>query len=334
MEIYKRNLRKKFMKKEDLRIVFMGTPEFATESLKALYEEGFNISAVITAPDKPAGRGKQLQQSNVKKYALENNLKILQPKNLKASEFISELKELNANLQIVVAFRMLPEIVWSMPKFGTINLHASLLPQYRGAAPINHAIMNGEKQTGITTFFIEKEIDTGKIIMQEEVEILWDENAGQLHNKLMYKGGKLIVKTVDALINDDYKAISQKELMKKINVIKTANKIFKHDCEINWAQNTEKIYNFIRGLSPYPGAWTHIKDQRGKIKILKIFSTDIITEKLNEKPGEIYTDNKNYIKITTIDGCLNIKELQTEGKRKMNVKELLNGINFGNYSIK
>jgi len=319
--------------KTDFKIVFMGTPEFAAESLKALHEAKYCISAVITAPDKPAGRGKKVKKSAVKEYALLHNLNILQPTNLKDPKFISDIKALQADLQIVVAFRMLPEIVWSMPKFGTVNLHASLLPQYRGAAPINHAIMNGETKTGVTTFFIEKEIDTGKIIMQEEVDILPDENAGQLHDKLMDTGSKLILKTTETIINGTVTEIPQSQLIHVKTELKPAPKIFKENCRINWTDSTETVRNFIRGLSPYPGAWTLISDNKENIKTLKIFDSRKTNALIKQIPGIIQTDNKQYLKISCSNGTLEIFELQIEGKRKMPVRELLNGFSFQGYKI-
>ncbi|MCF6184291.1 MAG: methionyl-tRNA formyltransferase [Bacteroidales bacterium] len=319
------------MNKQNFRIIFMGTPDFATESLRMLHTKGFNIVSVITAPDKPAGRGRKLQESAVKKYAVANNIHILQPTNLKSETFIKELENLKADLQVVVAFRMLPETVWSMPKFGTVNLHASLLPQYRGAAPINHAIINGENKTGVTTFFIEKEIDTGNIIFKKEIEILPDENAEELHNKLMTIGGKLIIKTVEAIMNNTVKIISQKELLKDAEIIKPAPKIFKNDCEINWGNSTNQIYNFIRGLSPYPAAYTNIANE--KHFILKIFKAERNIEKHTFKSGNIISDNKSFIRITTADGYIDIKELQLQGKKRMQVKEFLNGFDISGYQI-
>ncbi|NOZ33742.1 MAG: methionyl-tRNA formyltransferase [Chlorobi bacterium] len=319
------------MNKKDFRIIFMGTPDFATESLKMLHTNGFNIVSVITAPDKPAGRGRNIQESAVKKYAVANNIHILQPTNLKAESFISELKNLKADLQVVVAFRMLPEIVWSMPKFGTVNLHASLLPRYRGAAPINHAIINGETKTGVTTFFIEKEIDTGNIIFKKEIEILPDETAGELHDKLMRTGGKLIIKTVESIMNNTVKIISQKELLKDTVNIKPAPKIFKDNCEINWENTTDKIYNFIRGLSPYPAAYTNIADK--KYFMLKIFKSEKNIKKHTLKSGNIISDNKSFIKISTLDGYIDLKELQLQGKKRMNTKEFLNGFDISGYRI-
>jgi len=317
--------------KEIFRIIFMGTPDFAVESLKSLHENEFNIVGVITAPDKPAGRGKKIQESAVKKYALENNLRILQPTNLKNDLFLAQLGALKADLQVVVAFRMLPELVWAMPKYGTINLHASLLPNYRGAAPINHAIMNGETKTGITTFFIEKEIDTGKIIFRKEVDISVNENAGQLHDKLMYTGGELIVKTVDAIIEDKIDAMSQISLMDENAEIKSANKIFKPDCEINWNQNIDTVYNFIRGLSPYPTAWFEITSKEGKFKTFKVFATEKIFEKHSLKPGSILSDNKSEIKVAVNNGFLKLTDIQLQGKKRMPVRDLLNGFDIEAY---
>ncbi len=319
------------MNKKDFKIIFMGTPDFAVESLRMLYDSGFNIVAVITSPDKPAGRGRKIQESAVKKFAFEKNLPILQPLNLKADHFTSELKSLRADLQIVVAFRMLPEIVWAMPEYGTINLHASLLPQYRGAAPINHAIINGETRTGVTTFFIEKEIDTGNIIFQEEVDILPNETAGELHDKLMKIGGELIVKTVNAVIQNKIKIIPQKKIITENTEIKAAPKIFKDDCKINWNQPSDKIYNFIRGLSPYPTAMTMISDNRQFI--LKIFKAEKQIENHSLPGGKIISDDKTYLKISTVDGYISIKELQLQGKKRMNIKEFLNGFNISNYRI-
>lgn len=329
MENNKANIRKPIMKKEKFRIIFMGTPDFAVESLKALYKNNFNIVAVITAVDKPAGRGRKIQESAVKKYAFQNNIKVLQPTNLKNEQFIKELKSLKADLQVVVAFRMLPEAVWSMPEFGTINLHASLLPNYRGAAPINHAIINGENITGLTTFFIEKEIDTGNIIFQREVNILPDETAGELHDKLMFIGGSLIVKTVETLINKEVIARSQKDFSKDSDHLKPANKIFKENCEINWTQSVNKVFNFIRGLSPYPTAWTKMVKIGSEDTItVKIFLTEKVSERHHFLPGSIISDNKTYINIATKDGFLNLTRIQIQGKRQMNIKELLNGFDI------
>ncbi len=322
------------MNKKDFKIIFMGTPEFATESLKFLIENEYNIVGVITAPDKPAGRGQRIMKSHVKSYAEQQQLKILQPTNLKSSEFIEELKALKADLQIVVAFRMLPEIVWAMPKYGTVNLHASLLPDYRGAAPINHAIINGESKTGVTTFFIEKEIDTGEIILREETEIDDNETAGELHDRLMDIGSRLIEKTVSSIVSGEYSQKSQNEILEGRKP-KLAPKIFKNDCKINWNQETNQIYNFIRGLSPYPAAWTEFKNKKtGKVLSCKIFDINKTIEKHSLKTGDIVSDNKNEIKISAIDGYISIKSLQLAGKKRMICKELLNGFNIFEYENK
>jgi methionyl-tRNA formyltransferase len=244
--------------KEELRIVFMGTPEFAVESLKILVEGGYNVVGVVTMPDKPAGRGYKVQFSPVKQYALENNLLLLQPEKLKDENFLENLQSLKADLQIVVAFRMLPEIVWNMPPLGTFNLHASLLPQYRGAAPINWAIINGEKETGVTTFFLTHEIDTGKIILQEKIPILPSDNAGTLHDKLMMLGASAVKKTVDLIISDAVQPIDQSELLKNTIELRSAPKIFRENCEIDVSWDVERAHNFVRGLSPYPGAWMNL----------------------------------------------------------------------------
>lgn len=301
-----------------LRIIFMGTPQFAVPSLQKLTKAGFTIAAVITAPDKPAGRGLQLQESPVKKYALENNLPVLQPTNLKSAEFIGQLKLLNADLQVVVAFRMLPEEIWNMPPLGTINLHASLLPDYRGAAPINHAIINGEKETGLTTFFIKKEIDTGEIIFREKIIINEKDTAGLLHDKMMTTGAELLLKTVLAIESGKYPKTPQTNTSKKI-----APKIFKADCRIQWEQPTIKVYNFIRGLSPYPAAWTLLENKTIKLLIIAY----VLDGKL-QKPGSISTDKKTFLRFATIDGYIDVLELQLEGKKKMSVTEFLKGYRF------
>lgn len=321
------------IKTNNFRIIFMGTPDFAVDSLKKLIETGFNIVAVITAPDKPAGRGRNLKQSPVKKFALTNNLKILQPKNLKSVQFINKLKTLKADLQIVVAFRMLPEKVWAMPKYGTINLHASLLPDYRGAAPINHAIINGETKTGITTFFIEKQIDTGEIIYRKEVDIFPEETAGKLHDKLMTEGAELIVKTVNAIISNNYTKIKQEKLIKNKNP-KKAPKIFKEDCKINWSNNANNIHNFIRGLNPYPTAWTEmINTKTGKKLTCKIFTVEKINENHNYNFGKIISNSKNELKISVKNGFISILSLQLAGKKRMKTKEFLNGFDISKYEI-
>ena len=305
----------------DLRIVFMGTPEFAVATLDELIKAKFNIVGVITAPDKPAGRGRKLNESPVNQYSVKHNLNILQPTNLKNEDFLSELKSLNANLQIVVAFRMLPKIVWQMPKFGTFNLHASLLPNYRGAAPINWAIINGEKKTGVSTFFIDEKIDTGNIILQEKIEIGTHEILGELYEKLMTIGSHLVVKTVKLIEKGNVKTIKQPEIEEK-----PAPKIFTETCKINWNKKTTSIYNLIRGLNPYPAAWSTLINNEDKIKV-KLFDCKPIIEKHTLKPGTVVT-SKNEIKVATIDGYIFIESLQLSGKRKMNTKDLLNGFKF------
>ncbi|WP_420575458.1 methionyl-tRNA formyltransferase [Ekhidna sp.] len=306
---------------KELRIIFLGTPDFAAASLKRLVESQVNVVAVITAPDKPKGRGKKLGVSAVKEYALEAGLPVLQPTNLKSHEFLEELKSYRADLQIVVAFRMLPVAVWDMPPLGTFNLHASLLPQYRGAAPINWAIMNGEKETGVTTFFLKHEIDTGEIIFQEKEPIYEDDNVGTLYHRLMKKGADLVLKTVRAVEAGDNPRFPQNMDQE----IKHAPKIFKEDCKIDWQQKSETIRNFIRGLSPYPAAWTEFHK-----KTLKIFEVGKAKEGTNKPIGEFYSDGKNYIRVNTKDGTLNILDLQLEGKKRMNVEDFLRGYQFNN----
>lgn len=311
---------------KDLRIVFMGTPEFAVASLDALLKANLNVVGVITAPDKPAGRGRKLQQSAVKIYALENKLPILQPTNLKSETFLQELKALNGNLQIVVAFRMLPKAVWQLPTFGTFNLHASLLPNYRGAAPINWAIINGETKTGVTTFFIDEKIDTGNIILQKEVVIDDDETLGNLHDKLMTIGSKLVVETVFQIANNNVITMPQPETEEK-----SAPKIFPETCKINWNSSLTAIYNLIRGLNPYPAAWTYLINQGESIKV-KIF--DVKKEICNHTfpAGKIIT-SKTTLKVAVKNGFLHIESLQLAGKRKLDIKNLLNGYTFSDDSF-
>lgn len=302
-----------------MRIIFMGTPEFAVPSLNKLYEAGYDIVGVVTAPDKPAGRGMQLSESAVKKYAVENNLSVLQPEKLKDPVFIETLRSLNADLQVVVAFRMLPEIVWNMPPLGTINLHASLLPQYRGAAPINWAIINGEKQTGVTTFKLQHQIDTGNILLQEKIPVADDETAGSLHDKMMYTGAQLLLQTIRQIENGTIQEMVQPSTA-DLSVLKSAPKIFNETCEINWNQPIDKIYNLIRGLSPYPTAFTYLDEKK-----LKIFSSE--KEKTNEsnEPGKILTDHKTFLKFCATDGYISLKEIQLEGKKRMNIQDFLRG---------
>ncbi len=308
-----------------LRIIFMGTPDFAVPSLDILVKNGYNIVGVITMPDKPAGRGYQLQASPVKNYALAHNLNILQPDKLKDDTFLENLKALQADLQIVVAFRMLPELVWNMPKMGTFNLHSSLLPQYRGAAPINRAIMNGDKKTGVTTFFLQHAIDTGKVIFQESIEIKDDETAGELHDVLMVLGSKLVLKTVHAIENQNYTEIEQEKLLPSDIVLNEAPKIFKEDCRINWNLKVEKIYNHIRGLSPYPASYTELMDLKGNKFLLKIFKAAKIKENHQLNCGEIITDQKTYLKVAAEDGFINIQQVQLAGKSRMDIGSFLRG---------
>lgn len=306
-----------------MKIIFMGTPEFAVASLDALLRAGQEVVAVITAPDKPAGRGKQLSQSAVKEYALQKQLPVLQPKKLKNPEFLQELKSFKADLQVVVAFRMLPEVVWSMPPKGTINLHASLLPQYRGAAPINWVVINGEKQTGVSTFFLKQEIDTGDLILTDKINIKEDDTAGDVHDKLMELGAKLLVQTVELVESGNYQEVSQRDLIENEETVelKSAPKIFKEDCQINWIQPVEKVYNFIRGLSPHPTAFTYLND-----KIFKVFSAEKQLSELGIYPGAFLTDDKTFLKFACTDGFILVKEVQLEGKKRMLIEEFLRGV--------
>ncbi len=314
--------------KENLRIVFMGTPDFAVGSLKKLVENNYNIVGVITAPDKPAGRGQKLRRSPVKVYAEEQGIKVLQPANLKDPSFLEELRSLKADLQIIVAFRMLPEVVWNMPPMGTFNLHASLLPQYRGAAPINWAVINGEKETGVTTFFLRHEIDTGNIILQEKIEIGPDENAGSVHDRLMIVGAGLVLKTVDQIISGEVKTIPQDQIADK-EMLKPAPKIFKNDCKLNWTLEAQVIHNKIRGLSPYPAAWSEFVQEDGKHLQVKIYESEL-TGNTTLKPGEISSDGKNFIEVGTGSGSIRLKRLQLAGKKQLLVQDLLRGFNIGN----
>ena len=304
-----------------LQIIFMGTPEFAVPSLEILIENKFNVVAVITAPDKPQGRGQKLTPSPVKECALKYNVPVLQPTNLKSPEFIEELKSYQANLQVVVAFRMLPEIVWSMPVLGTFNLHASLLPQYRGAAPINWAIINGEKETGATTFFLKHEIDTGSIIFQEKEPILDSDDVGSLYDRLMKKGAQLVLKTVLAVETGDYLSTIQPSDVE----IKHAPKIFKETCQINWNQTSEAVRNFVRGLSPYPGAWGTLNGRVFRILKCSLSTVDGLPAGQAGRQVDVRTDDKTYLYVKTSDGWISIDELQPEGKKKMNIQEFLRG---------
>ncbi len=311
------------MKLEDVRIVFMGTPEFAVASLDALVKAGCNIVSVVTAPDKPAGRGMKLTESAVKKYAVEHALKVLQPEKLKSPAFLEELQNLKADLQIVVAFRMLPEVVWNMPPMGTINLHGSLLPQYRGAAPINWAVINGEKETGVTTFKLKHEIDTGDILLQSRFAIGEDETAGEVHDKMKDIGAALLVQTVKGLAEGKLVEQPQQSDRPGLTILKHAPKIFTETCQIDWNRSSADIHNLVRGLSPFPGALTKLQD-----KILKIYKTTKETTPHQQKPGEVSTDGKTYLKYACADGFIHILDLQLEGKKRMNVEDFLRGYRF------
>jgi methionyl-tRNA formyltransferase len=319
---------------KELRIVFMGTPDFAVASLKALADGGYNVVGVITAPDKPAGRGKKLNESAVKKYAVENKLNVLQPEKLKNPEFLAELKALKADLQIVVAFRMLPEVVWSMPHLGTFNLHGSLLPQYRGAAPLNWAIINGETKTGVTTFLLDQKIDTGKILFKKEIDIWENDTVGTIHDSLMETGANLVVETVNALADGNYKAISQTEIMDEAD-IQHAPKIFKDDCKIDWTKDVETVRNLIRGLSPYPAAWsTLIHKDSGKEIPTKLFFAMQVEDDKKETPGTIHTDGKSFLKVACTNGWLLITDLQIAGKKRMKASDFLRGFQqIGEYQF-
>ena len=308
------------------RIVFMGTPEFAVESLRKLVEAGYNVVGVITMPDKPVGKHHSvLQASPVKEYALSQNIPVFQPEKLKDSGFLEQLKALKADLQIVVAFRMLPEEVWNMPRLGTFNLHASLLPQYRGAAPIQWAIINGEKETGLTTFFLTHTIDTGKIIFQERIPIEPEDNAGILHDRMMHLGAQLVIKTVEAIINDKIQPIDQEKLFVRERDLKPAPKIFKETCEIDWNKTSENVYNLIRGLSPYPAAWTVLHTSKGEPVNCKIFESEKIIQNHSLQPGNIDFDDKKCLKIATLDGFIKVKSIQQAGKKRMSADDFLRG---------
>jgi methionyl-tRNA formyltransferase len=310
------------MKGKDLRIVFMGTPDFAVASLKTLVDNGYNVVGVVTAPDKPAGRGQKIQQSAVKQFAVEHKIPVLQPEKLKDEQFIAGLRLLNADLQVIVAFRMLPEIVWNMPRLGTFNLHGSILPHYRGAAPLNWAVINGDKESGVSTFLLKHEIDTGNIIFQEKVEIGPDETVGELHDKLMIIGSELVVRTVDALAEGAVKPIPQDNFRADPARIH-APKIFKEDCRINWNNPGIKIHNQIRGLSPYPTAWTELEGE--ETISLKIFRSSFETDGNPPAPGTIFSDQKHFLKVACTDGFISISDLQMAGKKRMGVEEFLRG---------
>ena len=316
------------MKKEDLRIVYMGTPEFAVESLRCLVEGGYKVVGVVTMPDKPAGRGHKIQYSPVKQYALEQGLPLLQPEKLKDEAFLEALRAWKADLQIVVAFRMLPEVVWNMPRLGTFNLHASLLPQYRGAAPINWAVINGETETGVTTFFLKHEIDTGEVIRQVRVPIADTDNVGTVHDRLMELGGKLVVETVDDILNGTVRGIPQEE-MKVEGGLRPAPKIFKDTCRIDWSHSVKSIYDFVRGLSPYPAAWTELVQPDGQKLQMKVFETGKMPDAADGcAPGTLRTDGKTYLRVAAADGWVDIRALQLPGKRRLATDEWLRGFHL------
>lgn len=307
---------------KDLKIIFLGTPDFAVKSLEAILEAEFNVSGVITAPDRPAGRGRKLKESAVKRYAVSKGLKVLQPTNLKSEEFQKELKELNPDVQVVVAFRMLPKSVWDLPKYGTFNLHASLLPQYRGAAPINWAIINGEKKSGVSTFFLNEKIDTGEMIFQEEVNIDASENVGSLHERLMNTGAELVVKTLKAIAGGGVNTWPQPD----INGLKDAPKLSRENTKIDWNAPVEKIFNLIRGLNPYPGAWCYLNDSSEEVTV-KIFDVQKVKQE-HHLPNGTVTVTDDTLRVAAPNGYIIIEEIQLPGKRKMETKALLNGFSF------
>ncbi len=321
---------KKEMKKEDLRIIFMGTPEFAVESLKSLVEGGYNVVAVVTQPDKPVGRHQDtLQPSQVKQYALSVGLPVLQPVKMKAPEFVEQLHSYNADLQVVVAFRMLPEVVWDMPRFGTFNVHAALLPQYRGAAPINWAVINGETETGVTTFFLDHDIDTGRIIMRKPFAIPDDADVEYVYDGLMHLGAEIATETIDRLLETDGKvgSMPQAEMISSDTVLRHAPKIFKETCRIDFHQPAKKVYDFIRGLSPYPGAWTEIRKEGGKAQVLKVFRS-VKTGKVvasSEDAGNLRVEGKSLL-IACSDEWLQLETIQISGKKRMEARDFLNGM--------
>ena len=310
-----------------IRIIYFGTPEFAASQLEAIIAAGYEVAAVVTMPDKPAGRGKKIQSSEVKKTALEHGLPVLQPERLKDPDFLSELESYHANLFVVVAFRMLPAVVWKMPKLGTFNLHASLLPQYRGAAPINHAIINGETVTGLTTFFLNEEIDKGKVILRSSVEIRPDETAGELHDALMLLGNKVIVDTIRKIEQNDIDPVAQ-DLLTENQPLKDAPKIFKDFCFIPWSKDCKTIYNHIRGLSPYPAAHTKLISDQGDTLELKVYAVEIEHAKPTEAIGTLLTDNKHDLKIAVNDGFIHLKTIQQAGKKAMGIEDFLRGYHF------
>lgn len=313
------------MDKKDLRIIYMGTPEFAVAPLKALVDNGFNIVAVVTGEDKPQGRGRKIMPTPVKELAQSLGIPVLQPAKLKDETFQAELRSYKADLQIVVAFRMLPEAVWAMPKFGTFNLHTAILPQYRGAAPINWAVINGETKSGVTTFMLDHDIDTGRILLKKEIDILPEDNAGNVHDKLMEVGSQLVVDTVEMILSGNVKSVAQSDLIAPGTVLKSAPKIFKEDCRLDFSKNGISIKNLVRGLSPYPTAFTTIK-VKDKDMSLKVFAVDFEPSKGITEIGKLVTDNKTFIKISCADGYIQLLDIQLEGKKRMGVVDFLRGV--------
>ncbi len=324
------------MNKKHFRLIFMGTAVFAVESLRALVENGYPVVAVVTMPDKPVGRhGSVLQASPVKEYAVSQNIPVLQPEKLKEESFLEKLRSFQADLQIVVAFRMLPEVVWNMPSLGTFNLHGSLLPQYRGAAPVNWAVINGETETGVTTFFLTHEIDTGKIIRRKSIPVSDTDDAGTVYDRLMKVGAGVVLETVDLILAGKAEAVAQDEFYTDPAQLKPAPKIFKETCRINWNQPVKKIHDFIRGLSPYPAAWTELEDMEGKVTTLKIYQTEKRPEEHFYPVGTILSDRKSYLDIAVPDGFLRLHSLQLAGKKRMNARDFLNGNkNITDYKVK
>lgn len=309
-----------------MRIVFYGTPHFAVATLDAIHRGGYEVAAVVTAPDKPAGRGRQVKTSPVKEYAVTHNIPVLQPTNLKSEDFTGALQNINPDVQVVVAFRMLPEVVWAMPLQGTFNIHASLLPQYRGAAPINHAIINGENETGVSSFFLQKEIDTGAIIARRKVAIHPADNAGTLHDKLMAEGADLALETLHQIQTNTVQEIPQEQLVDKNTPLTKAPKIFKNDCRIDWDQPVEDIYNFIRGLSPSPASFTYLSDNKGFEKMIKVFKASKEFNNNTYETKSLLTNENTYLKVVCPDGCIYIEELQMEGKKRMDIASFLKGV--------
>lgn len=315
----------------NLRIVYMGNPDFAVRPLQIMLEHNYNVVAVVTGQDKPSGRGKKINESAVKVFAKEQNLPIIQPESLKSEDFLQTLRDLNIDLIVVVAFKMLPKVVWQIPKIGTINIHASLLPQYRGAAPINWAIINGEKKTGVTSFIINEVIDTGNILLQKEIEITEDETVGTLHDKLQESGSQLLIETLQLLETGKQQGIDQTTLFVNETDLKPAPKIFKETCKINWNEESVKINNLIRGFSPYPGAWTTIKKGENTF-VFKIFSAKVLIENHSLQVGQ-FVEKNNSIAISTIDGFIQLVEIQLEGKKRMNISDFVRGFSFNDVSI-